>query len=69
VNNGGKYAAFSASCSHACCIVKVKGSELYCNCHGATYNLSTGAVTGGPASSPLDVLQVCSDATGVTVTW
>jgi len=49
--------------------VKVKSSQLYCNCHGATFNMSTGAVTGGPAGSPLDVLQVCADSTGVTVTW
>ena len=70
VNRGsGQFVAFSASCSHACCIVKVKSSEFYCNCHGATFNISTGAVTGGPAGSPLDVLQVCADSTGVVVSW
>jgi nitrite reductase/ring-hydroxylating ferredoxin subunit len=69
VNQGGKFYAFSSSCSHSCCIVKVKGSELYCNCHGATFNITTGAVTGGPAPAGLDVLQICSDSTGVTVTW
>jgi Rieske Fe-S protein len=49
--------------------VKVKSSQLYCNCHGATFSLSTGAVTGGPAPSGLDVLQVCADSTGVVVSW
>jgi len=65
----GKYVAFSASCTHACCQVGYASGakEFLCPCHGSTYDL-TGQVTGGPAPSALPKLQVCADACGVYVT-
>ncbi len=65
--SAGKYAALSASCTHACCTVQVQGSELYCPCHGATFDF-TGKHTSGPGSGNLASLQVCADSCGVTVT-
>jgi Rieske Fe-S protein len=44
------------------------GTELYCPCHGATFDF-TGKVTGGPAKKPLANLAVCADSTGVYVTF
>ena len=66
----GKYVAFSAACSHACCTVSYNKNrtELVCPCHGATFNTS-GQVTGGPAPTALQKLTVCADACGVTVTY
>jgi nitrite reductase/ring-hydroxylating ferredoxin subunit len=66
---GGQYAAFSASCSHACCVVKLSSSSFRCPCHGATFSLSTGACTNGVAPQGLTALNVCVDSTGITVSW
>jgi thiosulfate dehydrogenase [quinone] large subunit len=66
--SAGSYVALSASCTHSCCPVGVKGSELYCPCHGATFDF-TGKVTGGPAKKNLANLTVCADSTGVYVTY
>ena len=66
--SAGQYIALSASCTHSCCPCSVKnGNELYCPCHGATFDF-TGKVTRGPANQPLAKLPVCADSTGVHVT-
>ena len=53
--------AFDASCTHQECPLSaafVEGSELECECHGARFDLSTGAVTLPPATEPLAVYPV-----------
>ena len=51
--NSDQYIALSDICTHQGCTVEFNGSSGFqCPCHGATYALS-GAVTGGPAPSPL----------------
>jgi cytochrome b6-f complex iron-sulfur subunit len=50
--------AFSAVCTHRGCTVAPQGEVLRCPCHGSTYDLATGANTGGPAPRPLDDLPV-----------
>ena len=50
----GEFKAFSATCTHAGCIVQgVEGSEIYCGCHGARFDYESGMVTAGPAKSAL----------------
>jgi nitrite reductase/ring-hydroxylating ferredoxin subunit len=66
---GGEYLAYSASCPHSCCTVSLLGSQFRCPCHGATFNLATGACTNGVTSHPLSSLMVCADSMGVVVTW
>jgi nitrite reductase/ring-hydroxylating ferredoxin subunit len=66
---GGQFIAFSASCPHACCLVKYQSSQFHCPCHGANFNTTTGACTNGVSPAPLTPLKVCGDSTGVTVTW
>lgn len=66
---GGQFVAYSASCSHNCCVVQKSGSSFRCPCHGATFSLTTGACTNGIAPAGLVPLKVCADATGVVVTW
>jgi 3-phenylpropionate/trans-cinnamate dioxygenase ferredoxin component len=34
------------------------GTTLMCQCHGSRFDLTTGAVTGGPATEPLKVYEV-----------
>jgi thiosulfate dehydrogenase (quinone) large subunit len=54
----GSLKAFSAVCTHAGCTVGYDGSEIYCPCHGGTYNAETGEVTGGPPPAPLAPKEV-----------
>jgi Rieske Fe-S protein len=64
----GTYVALPSSCTHQCCTLTYSGGELLCPCDGATFDL-TGATTSGKTSVNLAVLTVCSDASGVTVSW
>jgi len=49
----GQWKAFAATCTHQTCTVRYTNSEIYCPCHGGTFNPSNGAVTGGPPPAPL----------------
>lgn len=50
----GDYQAFDATCTHAGCIVTgVIDSEIACACHGARFDMASGAVISGPARSAL----------------
>jgi len=49
----GQWRAFSATCTHRACTLEFLSSELYCPCHGATFNATNGAVTRGPAQVTL----------------
>ena len=63
----GKYTAFSALCTHACCEALVQGTTLFCSCHGSRFNLLTGQVTAGPARKNLPSLPVSTDGANVCV--
>ncbi|WP_405019648.1 Rieske (2Fe-2S) protein [Kitasatospora sp. NBC_00070] len=55
----GQYKAFSAKCTHAGCIVdQVKDAQIQCPCHASHFAVADGAVTAGPAPSPLPAYQV-----------
>jgi Rieske Fe-S protein len=62
--SAGKFIAFSASCTHACCTVGFTGTEFACPCHGSRYNLE-GEVTQGPAPQSLPAVPFCADACAV----
>lgn len=65
----GDYKAFSAVCPHQGCTVGTVGAEgIVCPCHGSTFDIATGAVTKGPATSGLDAKGVTVGADGITVT-
>lgn len=54
--------AFADTCTHAQCpfteFGEVEDGVLICNCHGAEFNLATGAVLEEPAEDPLALLEV-----------
>ena len=54
--------AFDGTCSHADFQFDtsrlVRGGEIECPMHGARFDATTGAVTKGPATRPLDCLAV-----------
>ena len=55
-----QYDAFSAVCTHAGCTVDYDASakQFVCPCHGGTYSVTDGQVTGGPPPSPLARIKV-----------
>ncbi|WP_019202881.1 Rieske (2Fe-2S) protein [Tsukamurella sp. 1534] len=55
----GKYVAFDAACTHRGTTVSANdGLKLECPAHGSTFDGATGAVTNGPATSPLKTVAV-----------
>ncbi len=46
--------AFSATCTHASCLVSsVNADGINCTCHGTTFSATDGSVIRGPAPEPL----------------
>lgn len=66
-NADGRYYAIDEMCTHEqCSLVEegtLDGTVLTCGCHGAQFDVSTGAVLAPPAPEPLKVypLQVIGD--------
>jgi Rieske Fe-S protein len=69
INTGSGYSALSTACTHSCCPVNIQGSELHCPCHGQNFDFKGNPTTGNRTNQPLPSLQVCSDSTGVYVTY
>ena len=65
----GEFKAFSAVCTHQACIVAdVSDGTINCACHGSKFDITTGAVKNGPASSPLPEKKVTVSGDGIKVT-
>ncbi|QGN57180.1 Rieske (2Fe-2S) protein [Nostocoides sp. HKS02] len=65
----GDFKAFSAVCTHQGCVVSdVSGGTINCPCHGSAFDVTTGAVRRGPATSPLPEKKVTVSGAGITVT-
>lgn len=54
----GEYAAFSAVCTHAKCLVTEVTEEIECPCHGSRFALADGSVLHGPAGDPLARVEI-----------
>lgn len=64
----GDYKAFSAVCTHqGCTVTGVSDGVITCPCHGSTFDIATGAVTQGPATTGLPAKSVSVGADGLTV--
>ena len=48
---------------------EVWAGEVYCQKHGSRFNLSTGAVTGLPATAPVHAWKVKVEDGGIWVAW
>lgn len=65
----GEFKAFTAVCTHQSFLVgNVQGGTINCLHHGSMYNMSTGAVVGGPAPAPLAAKTVTVNGDSLTVT-
>jgi len=63
----GQWKAFSAICTHRVCTLEFVSSELYCPCHGATFDATNGSVTRGPAQATLGEYGVIEQNGGLYV--
>jgi len=64
----GDFKAFSAICTHmGCTVAGVVNGMITCPCHGSTYDMTTGQVTGGPAPAPLPSKTVTVSGGSVTI--
>jgi nitrite reductase/ring-hydroxylating ferredoxin subunit len=65
----GEFKAFSAVCTHQRFLVgNVQGGTINCLHHGSMYDMTTGAVVGGPAPAPLAAKTVTVTGDSLTVT-
>jgi Rieske Fe-S protein len=57
--DGDEVLGFSAICTHqGCTVATVSGGTINCSCHGSKFDANTGEVVNGPASSPLEPVDV-----------
>ena len=58
----GELLAFGDICTHAKCNLsdggEIVGAVIECECHGSRFDMKTGGVQQGPASTPLQVFEV-----------
>src|SRR5690349_1336622 len=60
-NVDGTYYAFDDACTHEHCSLAegdLEGTKVICMCHGAEFDVTTGAVLAPPAKLPLKVYPV-----------
>jgi len=64
----GEFKAFSAVCTHqGCTVKKVAAGTIDCPCHGSKFDMATGAVTAGPAPSPLPSKKLTVSGGSITL--
>ncbi len=67
----GEVIAFDNMCTHEECDLVYgaidEDDEIECDCHGARYNVITGAVTAPPAEIPIPVYSVAVEGDDVSV--
>lgn len=65
----GVFKAFSATCTHAGCIVNgVQNGQIACGCHGARFDQESGMVLSGPAKTALGKIPIEVRGTSLWVT-
>ncbi len=60
-NISGNYYAFADECTHARCSLSegfLQGLSIECPCHGARFDITSGAVEALPATEPIKVYPV-----------
>jgi len=56
--DSGKFAAYSAVCTHQGCKVAYRGGQLACPCHGSIFDATNGQVVNPPAQRPLPKIPI-----------
>lgn len=67
----GQWLAFDDFCTHAGCSFSGEGGiedgVLICNCHGAKFDLESGAPLRGPAYEPIIIYAISESAAGLEI--
>ena len=64
----GDFKAFTAVCTHQGCMVgKVEDNTIMCPCHGSAFSAEDGSVTNGPATEPLDAVEISVEGDEITL--
>jgi cytochrome b6-f complex iron-sulfur subunit len=65
----GKLFAYNATCSHLGCTVQYvkEKKNIYCACHGGTYDPANGNVLAGPPPAPLSPLVAVLEAGDIVI--
>lgn len=64
----GEFRAFDAKCPHqGCAVSEFQDGSLLCPCHSSMFDLDTGDVTGGPATSGLTAREVTVEGENLVV--
>ena len=64
----GDFKAFSSVCTHQGCQVgKVEDGQILCPCHGSAFSVEDGSVTTGPATSPLEAVEITVDGDQISL--
>jgi Rieske Fe-S protein len=66
--DAGDFKAFSAICTHQGCTVS-DGSDgvIPCTCHGSQFSLADGSVVQGPATRPLDEVDIAVEGDSISL--
>ncbi|GAA3727105.1 hypothetical protein GCM10022402_04690 [Salinactinospora qingdaonensis] len=63
----GEFKAFNAVCPHTGCTIQEVTEDIHCLCHGSRFDLANGEVLEGPATEPLQALEVTVEGTDITL--
>ncbi|MEU9091661.1 Rieske (2Fe-2S) protein [Streptomyces sp. NPDC048428] len=64
----GEFKAFSSKCTHAgCAVSSVSDGAINCPCHGSKFDVATGAVTTGPATTPLPAAAITVEGDAISL--
>lgn len=64
----GSFKAFDSTCTHqGCPVTSIVGQQIVCPCHGSAFDVATGDVVNGPATSPLTPKKVTVSGSTLTV--
>ena len=65
----GTFMGFSSQCTHQGCDVReVRDDGIHCACHGSLFSITDGAPTVGPASTPLQIIELFDEGDMLSTT-
>ncbi|MEU1351255.1 Rieske (2Fe-2S) protein [Streptomyces sp. NPDC005775] len=64
----GEFKAFSSKCTHAgCAVSSISDGAINCPCHGSKFDVATGAVKAGPATTPLPAAAIAVEGDSISL--